>query len=658
MRTWETPKMPKQQEFGFMRFGKFRERWKNIFVIDFEFANIGGALLPTSYAVKNLKFPKAKTEFVWLRNEDGTVRKDLWNPFQYGMRGPNDDFMDHHPLEDESCFYELGWKSPSRIIDLYTEIKILKNGLWNKFSLLDVTEKLGIKNEYLEDDKTNLRERLGKDLVKEDEKATVERYNVEDVEVTTRLYDHIEKIYDEEYAGGEIWQQALKRGQTTRIAAEIGRRGYPIDVEAWVKFRKKFDAVIEKVLEETNQQTGCFPIKNGKRKFDNFKFATLVDRLGLTSWPRTKASNALITDQETFRSFENVKLIKMIKDALYLKNSTKLKDMPVDWKDGRAKTYASYYGTKTQRATPSTSRHLPNMPPCFIPFMVPRYDKPIFKIDYEQQEFAIAAVLSGDKAMLESYLTGDPYLSLGKKANVIPNEADKTHPMRDAFKTVCLKTQYGAGARTMALDMDKPIEVAEMLLQNHQRVFHKFWKWQEEYMDMFMVTGGCTLPGDSWNYKIEPGTTFRAWGETKGYSINTIKNWIIQSTGAQILYEAVRLLDEDGYKIIGTMHDEIIIEGNSVLYMDGGSAALANMQRIMEQASYNIIGFRIRTEGSIHEWSKRMKPKKKTEMDLFNFIATESGIDLQGVPSINEDEIDVLDEFLTYIEKESKSDDN
>ena len=620
---------------------RFRDNFKNVYVLDFEFANIGGAMFPTSLAVKNLNKPEEPTKFTWLRNKDGSIKKDIWNPFK--EEGHNTLWSsEDNPWDDEnlyvvyfgeaewSCFYELEWQIPKNIIDLYVEYKIARNGLSDSFSLESVAREEQLESNYKEGDKSDLRVRLGEDKVSWEEQEEVARYNIEDVEVTANLYDLLEPAFDNSGTG------PLKRGQTTAIAAKIGRRGYPIDTQSWYKFKEKFDAVIEKILSKAHEKTGCFPDKKDGRKFDHAAFVSLVSKLGIDNWPTTETSGALMIDQASLRRFERYPEIKLLKEALFLKNSTKLKDMPVDRKDSRSKTYASYYGTKTGRATPSTSRHLPNMPPCFTPFMVPRYDKPIIKVDYEQQEFAIAAVLSGDDAMIKCYESGDPYLQLGKDAGVIPDFADKHHPKRAMYKTVSFMTLYGASTKSMAMDMNEPIEVAEMAMADHQRIFNKFWSWQEEYMDSFTFNCQAKVPNDDWRYQIKEGTTFRKWGEQKGYSVNTIRNWIIQATGAAILYEAVRLVDAAGYRIIGTMHDEIIVEGNSNDVVDTGRASMEAIKELMADAAENIIGYRIRAEGTTHGSWSRMKPKEDADYELFEFISREVGIDV-GCPSIEEE---------------------
>ena len=144
-----------------MMLPKELREYDQIIVWDFEFANIGGAIYPTSLAYKNILEPKSKIKFLWLRDWQGkVVKKDI--PFD---REDNILFVSFFGEAEWSCFKELGWERDKNTvhIDLFPEIKILKNGLWSAFSLGEVAKKLGFKAEYLEDDKTNLRERLGND---------------------------------------------------------------------------------------------------------------------------------------------------------------------------------------------------------------------------------------------------------------------------------------------------------------------------------------------------------------------------------------------------------------------------------------------------------------------------------------------------------------
>ena len=45
--------IPEQLEFNFPKH-KFSDRFDNVWVMDFEYSNIGGSLVPSSVAIKNI----------------------------------------------------------------------------------------------------------------------------------------------------------------------------------------------------------------------------------------------------------------------------------------------------------------------------------------------------------------------------------------------------------------------------------------------------------------------------------------------------------------------------------------------------------------------------------------------------------------------------
>jgi hypothetical protein len=60
--------------------------------------------------------------------------------------------------------------------------------------------------------------------------------------------------------------------------------------------------------------------------------------------------------------------------------------------------------------------------------------------DWSSQEFAIAAAMSQDAAMLDAYNSGDPYMDFAKRSGAVPPNATRaTHEAeRDLFKATCL----------------------------------------------------------------------------------------------------------------------------------------------------------------------------------------------------------------------------
>jgi hypothetical protein len=98
-----------------------------------------------------------------------------------------------------------------------------------------------------------------------------------------------------------------------------------------------------------------------------------------------------------------------------------------------------------------------------------------------QQEFGIAAALSGDRLMMDAYRSGDPYLTFAKQAGAAPPDATKaTHKaVRDQFKSTVLAVQYGMGADALAQRIGQPPIRARELLRLHRETYRVFWRWSD-----------------------------------------------------------------------------------------------------------------------------------------------------------------------------------
>jgi DNA polymerase I len=128
-------------------------------------------------------------------------------------------------------------------------------------------------------------------------------------------------------------------------------------------------------------------------------------------------------------------------------------------------------------------------------------------LDFEQQEFAIAAALSGDPNMMEAYRSGDPYLEFGKQTGGLPEWATKeTHPqIREGFKQTALGVQYGMSdsglsRKLKSLGLDGSTAHAKNLLHMHRETYRVFWKWSEGavHFAIYLVTTLGWIDTDRW----------------------------------------------------------------------------------------------------------------------------------------------------------------
>src|SRR6516165_5374109 len=96
----------------------------------------------------------------------------------------------------------------------------------------------------------------------------------------------------------------------------------------------------------------------------------------------------------------------------------------------------SPFGTRSSRNAPSNSRFIFGPSVWLRGLIKPPPGFGLAYIDWSQQEFGIAAALSGDHAMQDAYISRDPYLAFAKQAGAVPEGATKeTHgPTRELFK--------------------------------------------------------------------------------------------------------------------------------------------------------------------------------------------------------------------------------
>jgi hypothetical protein len=174
-------------------------------------------------------------------------------------------------------------------------------------------------------------------------------------------------------------------------------------------------------------------------RFSAEKWSAYLTRKGI-AWPRLE-SGALDLSDDAFREQarahpSEVGPIRALRHAL---SQLRLNELTV-WTDGRNRDLLSAFGSKTGRNQPSNAKSIFG-PSCWLRSLIrPEPGRALAYCDWSQQELAIAAALSGDRAMQDAYISGDFYLTFGKMAGSIPAEATKeTHGgQRDQFKTIAL----------------------------------------------------------------------------------------------------------------------------------------------------------------------------------------------------------------------------
>jgi DNA polymerase I-like protein with 3'-5' exonuclease and polymerase domains len=203
-----------------------------------------------------------------------------------------------------------------------------------------------------------------------------------------------------------------------------------------------------------------------------------------------------------------------------------------------------------------------------------------------QQEVRIAAVLSGDSALLHACESGDVYLGVAHQLGFLPESLNATErkAVRTLFKTVVLGIQYGLGFRSLAVRTGISLFEAGEILARLRARFHRF----EDYAQSVRDHAGLHLEIGTplgWRMQCPPGMNPR-----------TIRNFPIQSTGSEILHVACVLAERRGIAIVAPVHDAIMAEGPA----DQIEELSIALDRVMGDASALVLrGYRLPTDCQI-----------------------------------------------------------
>ena len=317
-------------------------------------------------------------------------------------------------------------------------------------------------------------------------------------------------------------------------------------------------------------------------------------------WP-AYADGTLDERDQTFRDMEGrYPQIGPLRELRYSLSKLRLNDLQVG-NDGRNRTLLGPYGSKTGRNQPSSAKYVFGPAKWVRFFITPPPGRVLIHRDYAQQEPQIAAVWSGDAALLAACQSGDVYLGIAKQLGFAPADATpETHEsVRTLFKTVVLGIQYGLGMRSLAVRTGISLFEASEILARLRAQFHGF----EAYAQRAVDRAGLTL---------EIGTPL-GWRMRcpSGMNPRTIRNFPIQSTGAEILHVACVLAERRGIEVVAPVHDALVVEADA----DRAEEISAGMDRVMRDAAAVVLrGYELRTDVQVIPAGTNYHDKRGIEM--------------------------------------------
>jgi hypothetical protein len=523
------------------------------------------------------------------------VGRELWTGFTLRMWqdelsewpeppypvGPNSLFIAYLASAELGCHLSLGWALPECVLDLYVEFRHKCNGIDppNGFGLLGALAYHGLDVMDAAEKRSMQQLAMRGPPFTDSERRALLAYCERDVNALEKLLRAMEP-------GIDLPRAVACRGRYMRAVARMEATGVPIDMPTLERLRDGWDLIQDGLIADVDQRFGVFE----GRTFKAERWARWLGQHNLP-WPVLE-SGELALDEDTFREMartnSDVSLMHELRVSL---SQLRLNGLTVG-KDGRNRVMLSPFRAKTSRNQPSNTQFIFGPSTWVRGLIKPETDRSVAYLDWEQQEFGIAAYLSGDPVMIEGYASGDPYLSFGQQSGRIPTDATKrTHAMeRELFKQVTLAVQYGMGEVSLAQRINQPVPYARDLLRLHHATYPRFWEWSDG-AEMFAMLNG-------WLY------TVFGWVRRVGRKDNprSLRNFPCQANGAEMLRLACCLATERGINVAAPIHDALLIEAPTREIYN----VVTEVQELMAKASALVLsGAELRADARIVEWPDR-----------------------------------------------------
>ncbi len=417
-------------------------------------------------------------------------------------------------------------------------------------------------------------------------------YAAEDADITWRLYQKLSNQltgYDEVNEWG--WSLARLASEIEwpiiPVLAEMERAGIELDVDNLTQFGKQMSVTLGQLREGIYEQAGeefnlGSPAQLAQILYGRLKLSVVGVKKGKTGF-----STAAAELEKLKGSHAIIELIMQFRELDKLKN-TYIDALPALVKsDGRVHTSFSQTIAQTGRLS-SSNPNLQNIPvrteqgrKIRGAFVAPA-GRTLIGGDYSQIELRVAAALSGDEAMLQTFREGiDLHQQTAAELyGVVLDEVTKTQ--RSAAKTINFGVLYGMSAHGLSVATGMDGKEAAAFIDRYFAVRPKLKQYIEDtkrfaYENQYTATlFGRRRPCPeirSTNFQIRQGAERMA------------VNVPIQGTAADIyklamIAVAKRLKPE--WQLLLQIHDELILETPAAEAVEAAAMLSEVMSKVIE----------------------------------------------------------------------------
>jgi hypothetical protein len=553
--------------------------FREIVLADFEFeTGIGERPVPVCCVAKELRSGRT---FRIFQGEFGTAP-----PY---ATGPNVLFCAYYASAELGCYRALEWPMPERILDLFCEFRDLTNGLTTPAGSGELGALVYFGLDHMDAvKKKHMQEMIGSGkwrgvLTPEQ----ILNYCARDVRALEQLLPVMLPVID--------LPRALLRGRYMAGASATEWNGTPIDVPQLSELREHWTGIQDQLIAAID---ASYHVYDG-RSFRADRYRDFLIRHGIPL-PLLESGRLDLSD-DTFRHMAKAyPIISPLRELRSSLSDLRLNDLAVG-RDGRNRVIVSAFRSRTGRNQPSNSKSIFGPSVWLRGLIKPPSGHGVAYVDWSQQEFAIAAYLSGDSNMIAAYLSGDPYLAFGKQVGLIPPDGTKqSHKFqRELCKQCILAVLYGMGEWSLAARIGQPNIVARELLQAHRETYAVFWRWSDAVLDTAMLTNSLHT-AFGWHIHVDENPNPRS-----------LRNFLMQANGAEMMRIALCLATERGVEVCAPIHDAFLI----CAPLDRLNADIAQMRQAMIEASRAVLaGFEIGTDVAVVKFPDRYMDERGAVM--------------------------------------------
>jgi len=532
------------------------------------------------------EWPSGRRWRVWL---DDNQKQELFLPC-----GEDTLWVSYVATAELRSMLAVAHRLPMRVLDLYVENRWLNNfqesGEERKrkqdekfFSLPATLRRFGCESMAAEEKATMIELILRGGPYTEQQTKDIIDYCESDVNGLDALLSKMLPRLD--------IRRAIARGTYIVEIAQIEDRGVSIDAVRLEALRARRDELIKYLIAQHPQIDVYDGTTLDQKKFEAF----LIKNDLAAGWKKTPMG-IYTTDNEYLEMmgerFDVIEELRQLKKVVLQLQHDRFRAGA----DGRARCPLWPLSSITGRNQPSAGKAEKNgirsdspyifgLPKALRLLIGPAPGMALAHLDWEQQEFMIAALMSGDKNMQDAYRSGNPYLALAKKLGAVPPHATKeTHPLEhEKFKAVVLGVNYGRTKYGLSKVLGLPVQECAKLLDGYWKTFSTYAQWRK-IVRVLMFGYGRLWVWDGWQCLLGEKANHRA-----------VMNWPVQSTGAVLLRLAVLLAARKGVRIIATVHDAILIEAP----MEAIEEHVRLAREAMDEACRAVLGDVIRTDCQI-----------------------------------------------------------